>query len=101
MTGRQLARMTAGTAAALWMALASAGCTMAGTPVEPDSMSGNPDTIAAAVSACIDQTNALRASVGDPPLSRSGGIDTFSNEAARVDGEAHEAHKYFLETNGG
>jgi len=64
-------------------------------------MNGDPATIAAAVSACIDQTNQLRASVGDAPLARSTSIDDFSTEAARVDGEAHQAHKYFIETNGG
>ena len=64
-------------------------------------MAGDPSTIAAAVAACVDQVNGLRASVGDSPLNRSSRIDAFSAEAARVDGEAHEAHKYFLETNGG
>jgi hypothetical protein len=57
--------------------------------------------IAAAVTACVDQVNALRASVGDPPLNRADRIDAFSAEAANVDGEAHQAHKHFLATNGG
>jgi hypothetical protein len=57
--------------------------------------------IAAATAACIDHVNQLRASVGDPALARSERIVEFSTEAAHVDGEAHQAHKYFLETNGG
>ena len=64
-------------------------------------MKGDADVIAAASAACVDQVNQLRASVGDPPLARSTRIDQFSAEAARYDGEAHQAHKYFIETNGG
>lgn len=100
-TGPQgVAQRTVGVAIAL-ITLGSAGCTVGGTPVEPSSLSGDPARIAAAVTACIDQVNALRASVGDPPLSRSARIDAFSAEAAQVDGEAHQAHKHFLATNGG
>jgi hypothetical protein len=81
--------------------LSAIGCAIGGTPVEPSSMKGDADVIAAAAAACVDQVNQLRASVGDPPLARSSRIDQFSTEAARVDGEAHQAHKYFIETNGG
>jgi hypothetical protein len=88
--------------AALFCSLvAAAGCVAGRSPVQPDSLAGDSSVQAAAAAVCIDQTNALRASVGDPPLARSGQIDAFSNEAARVDGEAHQTHKYFLETNGG
>jgi hypothetical protein len=83
------------------LSFAAAGCAMAGTTLEPDSVSADPAVIAAAVTACVDQVNALRASVGDPPLTRSDRIDVFSAEAAKVDGEAHQAHKHFLATNGG
>ena len=81
--------------------LGTIGCAMPGTPVEPSSMTGDPSAIAAAVAACVDHVNSLRASVGDPPLNRSSRIEAFSTEAARVDGEAHQAHKHFTETNGG
>jgi len=90
-----------GAAAAGCLALSVTACAVGGNPVEPESVAGDPGTVAAAINVCIDETNALRASVGDPPLARSGNIDSFSTEAARVDGEAHQAHKYFLETNGG
>lgn len=83
------------------LSVAAVACAIGGTPVEPSSMKGDPDVIAAATAACIDQVNQLRASVGDPALARSSRIDQFSTEAARVDGEAHQAHKYFTETNGG
>jgi uncharacterized protein YkwD len=74
---------------------------LGGTPVEPSSLAGDPAVIAAAAAACVDQTNQLRASVGEPPLARSSRIDAFSTEAAQVDGEAHQAHKHFIATNGG
>ena len=90
-----------GTVLTLWLAVSGLGCALPGTPVEPSSMNGDPATIAAAVDVCVSTTNELRASVGDPPLARSARIDAFSSEAARVDGEAHEAHKYFRATNGG
>ena len=88
-------------AALLCCLAAAAGCVAARSPLQPDSLASDSPGLAAAAAVCVDQTNALRASVGDPPLARSGQIDAFSNEAARVDGEAHQAHKYFLETNGG
>lgn len=82
-------------------AVGAIGCALPGTPVEPSSMAGDPSTVAAALAACVDQVNSLRASVGDPPLTRSSRIEVFSAEAARVDGEAHQAHKHFFATNGG
>jgi uncharacterized protein YkwD len=96
----RFSRLTSGLALAA-LSVSATACAVGGTPVEPSSMNGDPSVIAAAVSACIDQVNELRASVGDPPLARSTRIEQFSAEAARVDGEAHQAHKYFTETNGG
>jgi hypothetical protein len=95
------ARRPVSVALAGWLALAGAGCTAVKGLTGPDAAADDPSTIAAATRLCVDQVNLLRASVGDPPLGRSDTIDAFSTEAARVDGEAHEAHKYFLETNGG
>jgi len=83
------------------VAAAAAGCTSAGNPVQPGSVTTDPSVVAAATTFCIDEVNRLRASVGDLPLARSGGIDAFSSEAARVDGAAHQVHKHFLDTNGG
>jgi hypothetical protein len=90
-----------GAALAVWLAAGAMACAGTGTPVEPGSATGDPGVVAAAQAFCVDAVNQLRASVGDPPLARSARIDTFSTEAAHVDGEAHVAHKYFLETNGG
>ena len=100
MRAPRLGPFTLGTALTLF-AFGAIGCAMPGTPLEPSSINADPSAIAAAVTACIDQVNSLRASVGDPPLNRSSRIDAFSAEAARVDGEAHQAHKHFIETNGG
>jgi len=84
------------------VAVASAACASgAGSPTGPSSAAGSTNALAAAAAACVAQVNDLRASVGDAPLAPSDRITSFSNEAARVDGQAHQAHKYFLETNGG
>jgi hypothetical protein len=88
-------------AVAVGVAAGAAGCTMAANPVQPGSATGDPSVVAAATTFCVAEINRLRASVGDAPLVRSDTIDAFSAEAARVDGAAHEVHKYFLETNGG
>ena len=101
MKNSRFAKHTIRATVALTLALGSGACALPGTPVEPSSLAGDPATIAAAVTACVDQTNALRASVGDPPLKRSSRIEQFSTEAAQVDGEAHQAHKHFIATNGG
>ena len=90
-----------GAALGLCSAAGSTGCALAGNPAEPGAVSGDPAALAAAAAVCVDQVNILRATVGDPPLAHSSRIDAFSAEAARVDGEAHQAHKYFLATNGG
>ena len=89
-------------AAALATAVASAACAGGGaSPTAPGSASASTDALAAASAACVARVNQLRASAGDPPLTQSERISEFSTEAAHVDGEAHQAHKYFLETNGG
>jgi len=85
-----------GAAVVSCVVLPVAGCGALKNPAEPDSA-----TLAAAAAVCVEQTNQLRASVGAPPLVRSSEIDAFSDEAAQVDGEAHQAHKYFFETDGG
>ena len=100
MTAPRFIQTTLGVTVTL-LSFGAAGCAMGGTPLEPGSLTADPAVIAAAVTACVDQINALRASVGDPPLTRSDRINAFSAEAAQVDGEAHQAHKHFIATNGG
>jgi uncharacterized protein YkwD len=78
-----------------------AGCARLGGPMAPDSIATDASTIAASTAFCVDEVNRLRATAGLPALSRSSAIDEFSTDAAKVDGEAHEAHTYFRMTNGG
>jgi hypothetical protein len=85
---------------AVSVAAGAGGCSMAGNPVQPGSVTDS-SVLAAAATLCVNEVNRLRASMGDPQLTRSNTIDAFSSEAARVDGEAHQAHKHFLATNGG
>lgn len=99
-----IVRFACSTALFVCAAIGTTGCAKMGSnPMDPSVVTGGatPEQMAAAAGACIDQVNQLRASVGDAPLSRSQRINEFSAEAARVDGEAHQAHKYFTETNGG
>jgi len=82
-------------------AIGVAGCAQAGGPMSPDSIAADASTIAASTAFCVDEVNRLRATAGLSALQRSGRIDEFSTDAAKVDGEAHEAHTYFRMTNGG
>ena len=94
--------VTAGAILTLLVGLTSVDCG-AMNPNAPDSnasVSVNSD-FTADKAFCVDEVNRLRASVGKPPLTRSDSIETFSSEAARVDGDAHETHKFFRQTNGG
>src|SRR5437867_4211919 len=81
------------------VALTTIGCGVVVNPVSPDATLAISD--ASDAQFCIDEVNRLRASVGRTTLGRSDQIEYFSSEAARVDGEAHEAHKFFRQTNGG
>jgi len=101
MSSRSALRQTAGAALALCVAIAAAGCANAGSPASPSSANTTTDILAAASAACISQVNQLRASVGDSPLAPSDTINQFSTQSAEVDGQEHEVHKYFLDTNGG
>jgi uncharacterized protein YkwD len=82
-------------------AFATAACQALGSPTAPDPSSNGTLDVQADAAFCVEQVNGLRASVGAPALVQSDDMAAFSTEAARVDGEAHEAHKYFRETNGG
>jgi uncharacterized protein YkwD len=90
-----------GAALTVSCAMGAVGCALPGGPVSPDSVATDPGTLAASTAYCVEEVNRLRATVGAPPLTRSERIDGFSNDAAHVDGEAHQAHTYFRMTNGG
>jgi uncharacterized protein YkwD len=88
-------------ATTLSCALGAVGCAMPGGPVSPESVATDTNTIADSANFCIDEVNRYRAGAGLQPLARSGRIDEFSSDAAKVDGEAHVVHSYFRSTNGG
>lgn len=81
-------------------ALGSAACEAMQNPFAPSTSSVGSTDLVADASFCVDEINRYRSSVGVAKLAPSDDVQTFSNEAARVDGEAHEAHKYFRETGG-
>jgi len=83
------------------VALAS-GCTKANpaAPSAASSVAGSTD-VTADVAFCVDEVNRLRGTLGLSALRHSDAVDGFATEASRVDGEAHQAHKYFYDTNGG
>lgn len=66
----------------------------------PASVTGVAFDAAAEKIACVDQINGFRASLGRPALRRSESLDAFSEQAARIDAEAHDPHLYFRQTNG-
>jgi hypothetical protein len=82
------------------VAVAGSACEVINNPAAPAGSTGTLD-IEADTAYCVEQTNALRAGVGAGPLLFSTEMRSFSDEAARVDGAAHQAHKYFEQTNGG
>ena len=90
-----------GAALVLSCAIGTGGCAMAGGPVSPGSVATDAGTLADSAAFCVEEVNRFRATVGAAPLTRSSRIDVFSTDAARVDGEAHQAHTYFRMTNGG
>jgi hypothetical protein len=103
MTLRRLPRIVLTTPVAVLLALSAAGCEglVPATPSSPSAVGPSATEIATEQAACVDEVNRLRMAAGKTPLNWSQDIQAFSNEAARVDGEAHEAHKYFKATNGG
>jgi uncharacterized protein YkwD len=81
------------------LGLGGTGCTAAGNPFSPGTSEAL--DLESEVAFCIDEVNRFRSTMGLRALARSGQIDTFSTEAARVDTEAREPHKYFRQTDGG
>lgn len=80
---------------------AGGACQALGIPTAPEPTSNGTLDLQAEATFCVEQINSLRASVGAAALVPSAEMAAFSAEAARVDGEAHEVHKYFRQTNGG
>jgi hypothetical protein len=82
--------------------LGSTACTMPGGPAAATPVT-LPDQAAvnASTSLCVNEINRLRGTVGLAALASSSRIGAFSNDAAQVDGQAHVAHMYFRQTNGG
>jgi hypothetical protein len=70
-------------------------------PFAPAPSTPSVGTLNADAGFCVDEINRLRSTVGAAPLLRDENVEAFSNDAARVDGDAHEVHKYFRETVGG
>ena len=80
---------------------AGGACQALGIPTAPEPSSNGTLDLQADAAFCVEQVNSLRAGVAAPALAPSDEMAAFSAEAARVDGEAHEVHKYFRQTNGG
>ena len=78
----------------------AAACGSLRNSTSPGPVRGASFDLAAEKAACVDQINTLRASVGRPALRRAESLDTFSDQAARVDAQAHDPHLYFRQTNG-
>ena len=86
--------------AAAACAVVSAACGAFQNPFTPSTVSAGSTDLVADAGYCVDEINRLRSTVGAQALSSSDDVQAFSNEAARVDGDAHEVHKYFRETGG-
>ena len=81
---------------ALALALGSSGCLAIISPSSTDAFDANIE-----IAFCVSEVNRLRAREGAGPLAHASDVGAFSSEAARVDGEHHEAHRHFRATNGG
>jgi len=107
---RRLSRLAA-SAVLLGAALTFSACDMmgqaGGSPTAPSGTSGassaaTTGTPGSATDAafCISEINRLRGTIGLPALVTADDLTSFSNQAALVYGQAHQYHKYFLDTNG-
>jgi hypothetical protein len=96
-------RCPIGSLVVIAVAVSASACALPGSPVSPDVVASASSTVSLEVETayCIDEVNRYRTMAGEPPLARSAQLDAFSTEAARVDGQAHQPHKHFIETNGG
>lgn len=72
-----------------------------GASMAPDSGSGgSADPVAAARTACVTETNRLRATVGKPAVAESPTLVTFANAGAQEDFSG-SPHDHFRRTQGG
>ena len=83
------------------LAALASGCEGMHNPFAPAPSTPSVADLHADAGFCVDEINRLRGTVGAAPLLRDESVEAFSNDAARVDGDAHEVHKYFRETVGG
>ena len=95
----RVVRTFAKIALACLVATSSAGCLIIGNPFAPTADSAF--DLNTEVEFCVAEVNRLRAREGKGPLARAGDVGEFSGDAARVDGELHESHRHFRDTNGG
>jgi hypothetical protein len=80
----------------------AAGCGKASHPTSPSPAAGAEIADSSADAAyCVQEINRLRASIGAAPLARTGALEDFATEAARVDTQEGVPHTHFRRTNGG
>jgi uncharacterized protein YkwD len=77
--------------------LLTVGCSLPSSAPSPAG-TANPS---ANLQFCTDEINRYRASVGRPPLARSGSLESFATQAAQHDATAGVPHLLFSNTNGG
>jgi hypothetical protein len=78
------------------------GCSKASLPTSPSPAAGPAAVDLSQESAfCVQEINRLRGTVGASPLARTGPLEEFANEAARVDTQEGVPHTHFRRTNGG
>ncbi len=83
------------------LSMAMAGALAACQKPNPAAAESQPADLPTEQTFCVNEINRYRGTMTLDPLTVSPTIEGFSNNAARVDGEMHEVHHYFLETNGG
>ncbi len=66
----------------------------------PDSGNGSADPVQVARTACVTETNRLRATVGKPAVAESATLETYANAGAQED-FAGSPHDHFRRTQGG
>jgi hypothetical protein len=80
----------------IWVAIGTA-CSL---PASAPTLAGT-TTLSANLQFCTDEINRYRASIGRPPLARSGSLESFAAQAAQHDATAGVPHLLFTQTNGG
>jgi hypothetical protein len=65
------------------------------------SIGPGPTDVNAELTFCISEVNRYRGLANLPALERSGTLESFAAESARIDGIAGEPHQHFSTNNGG